>query len=222
MHAWHKIYSKALHELGCKLKVSHSAFFTWMSLLGKMMVNTDLDDGIGVSSSVEDCNTFLSTLESCFKIKAQTDQQNHVMLGLSINLREDETKLSIKVYIDKIIQQFLGLISDSYSMPMDSYVMLSQSMCPVIIKGVGDDEISTVRFTIESMKDRPFRLMLGACSWMANICRLDITYILQFMSYSTIKQFLILITGQCLLDFVDISKKPTTSALSLRTVVLRI
>lgn len=48
--------------------------------------------------------------------------------------------------------------------------------CSIILKGLGDNAIANVESTIEIMKARPFQLMLGACSWMENTCRLDIAY----------------------------------------------
>ncbi len=48
------------------------------------MVNTRVDDGVGVSSSVKERDSFLTLLEQYFKIKSQTDQLNYIALGLSI------------------------------------------------------------------------------------------------------------------------------------------
>lgn len=65
-HTWHKVYLEKLRELGCKSTICDSAFFTRKSLIGETLVNTHTDDGVGVSSSVEERDSFLSLLKAHF------------------------------------------------------------------------------------------------------------------------------------------------------------
>lgn len=70
------------------------------------MVNTHVDNGVGVSSSIKEQDSFLSSLKAHFKIKLQTNQLNYIMLGLSIKIKLNKVKLSIGKYIDDFFQHF--------------------------------------------------------------------------------------------------------------------
>lgn len=123
-HAWHEIYSKKLKDLRCNLAMCDPAFFTWKPSVGETMINTYIDDGIGIISSVEEQDSFLSALESCFENKVQTDKKNYVALGLFIDFRGREIKLSIARYIEKFVHHFSKYVTIIYLTPIDLHVVL--------------------------------------------------------------------------------------------------
>lgn len=167
---FHEIYSKKLKELGCIPVVCDPAFFLQRSNIGETLINTHVNDGIGIRSSIKECDSFLAAFKSCFKIEAQTDQKNYIALGLSIKLRDNEIKLSISTYINEFLHHFSEHIAVTYSTLMDLQVILLQLMCLVIVRGMGDDGITNVKSVIKIIKMKPFCSMLGTCSWIANMC----------------------------------------------------
>lgn len=101
---------------------------------------------------------------------------NYITLGLSIEIRANKVKLSITNHIDDYLQHFGDHVSMTYATPMDPHITLSESMCPKVEVGMSDGDITTAKSTMVFIQMKPYRSMLGACSWITNTCHPDIVY----------------------------------------------
>ena len=165
---WRKDLEDKLRSLGFAPLGSDSGVFLQKSAAGITVIDTHMDDGMGICSSEEEELQLKAGFQKFYKIKEKDTSKPFKVLGILVTRdpHQGTLKLSQAEYVDSILQRFNLADCNAVVTPID--------------KGSHLQNGETKAYHDE----KKYQALIGSLTYTVMSTRPDIGYITQFLSQS--------------------------------------